>query len=341
MRILHVVSSLPTRERPFDKPFVQSQIESLKRNGVEVDVINIRGNERALNYFLGIFKVRRQVSRIKYAAVHAHYSFCGWCSIFQRRSPVVLSLMGSDLYGSINGRGRQTLEGFLSMFTTRVLIRIVNTVIVKSKRMKKEIENVRVHVVPNGIDFRMFKPIFYGMSAKKSTNAARRMLFLGNPEDPRKNFPLANAAFEIVKAEMKMAELLVPFGVCQEDVVRYMNTCDVLLLTSIHEGSPNVIKEAMACNLPIVATDVGDVREVIGDTEGCYIASFSPQDVAAKIRLALQYGKRTRGRQKIGHLDIDNVARTIISIYTEIQYGVCKEVEHKLSVGTVFDDIRK
>ncbi|UCD18914.1 MAG: glycosyltransferase family 4 protein [candidate division WOR-3 bacterium] len=318
MKILHVVSSLPTRERPFDKPFVQSQIESLKRNGVNIDIVNIKGNESAFNYFLGIFKVRRQVSHIKYDAVHAHYSFCGWCAVFQRRSPVILSLMGSDLHGSVNERGGQTLEGLLTMLTTRILIKIVKAVIVKSERMKKEIGNVRVHVVPNGVDFRTFKPAFHTTPKKNSARIARRVLFLGNPKDPGKNFMLAKKAFEIVKEESDKVKLLVPFGICHEDVARYMNTCDVLLLTSIREGSPNVIKEAMACNLPIVSTDVGDVREIIGDTEGCYIASFSPQDVAAKIKLALNYGKRTRGRQRIGHLNIDNVARTIIPIYEEL-----------------------
>lgn len=318
MRVLHVVSSLPTRERPFDKPFVQSQIESLKRNAVDIDVVNIRGNERAFNYFLGIFKVLRQVSRTKYDAVHAHYSYCGWCSVFQRRVPVILSLMGSDLYGSINARGQQTLEGLLTIFTTRILIRLVKAVIVKSDRMRKEIESVRVHVVPNGVDFRIFKPVAHRISTKKSANVTPTILFLGNPEDPGKNFALAKKAFEIVKTESRKAKLVVPFGVSQEEVVRYMNMCDVLLLTSIREGSPNVIKEAMACNLPIVATDVGDVREVIGDTEGCYIASFSAHDLAAKIRLALEYGKRTNGRQRIRHLDINNIARTIISIYREI-----------------------
>ena len=98
----------------------------------------------------------------------------------------------------------------------------------------------------------------------------------------------------------------------------YLNAADALVLTSLWEGSPNVIKEAMACNLPIVSTDVGDVKEVIGDTEGCYITSYEPSDVAGKIKLALDFGKRTNGREKIKHLEINTIAKRIIDVYNEV-----------------------
>lgn len=98
------------------------------------------------------------------------------------------------------------------------------------------------------------------------------------------------------------------------------NAADVVLLTSLWEGSPNAIKEAMACNCPVVSTDVGDVREVIGNTEGCYISSFEPRDVAKKIQMALDFSKRTNGKQSIIELGLDSktVANKIINIYTKV-----------------------
>jgi len=113
-------------------------------------------------------------------------------------------------------------------------------------------------------------------------------------------------------------ELLELKGYNRNQVSLLMNACDVILITSFSEGSPQVIKEAMACNLPIVSTDVGDVKEVIGNTEGCYITSFDPKDVAEKIKMALDFGKRTNGRENIKHLEINIIAKRIIKLYNKV-----------------------
>jgi len=115
-------------------------------------------------------------------------------------------------------------------------------------------------------------------------------------------------------------ELLELKGYNRNQVSLLMNACDVILITSFSEGSPQVIKEAMACNLPIVSTDVGDVKEVIGNTEGCYITSFDPKDVAEKIKMALDFDKRTNGRERIKKLGLDSesIAMEIIKLYKNV-----------------------
>jgi teichuronic acid biosynthesis glycosyltransferase TuaC len=108
-----------------------------------------------------------------------------------------------------------------------------------------------------------------------------------------------------------------------DELKYFYSAADLLLLTSFHEGSPNVIKEAMACNCPIVSTNVGDVPEVIGKTEGCFLASFDPIDVAEKMRFALEFAQtkgRTNGRQRIIELGLDSetVSAKIIEVYNKV-----------------------
>ncbi|MDH4211970.1 MAG: glycosyltransferase [candidate division WOR-3 bacterium] len=320
IRALHVVSSWPTERKPFVKPFIVSQIDSLRESGIVVDVMNLDATGDSFNYLSGMFKIHSRVRRQQYDLIHAHYSYCGWSAIFQRRVPVIVSLMGSDLYGILNGRGSQTPAGLFNILSTKVLLKLVNAVIVKSERMAELVNVGNVFVIPNGVDFGVFKP-----NSKRRTgqtlSADRRVLFLGNPSLRRKNLLLAQGAMAMVRRRYPAARLVSAFGVGQEKVVELMNSSDLLLLTSLQEGSPNVVKESMACNLPVVSTDVGDVREVIGDTDGCYITSFAPEDVAEKIVRALDFGRETNGRKQIAHLEIGIVARRIIQVYEDILEG--------------------
>ena len=86
------------------------------------------------------------------------------------------------------------------------------------------------------------------------------------------------------------------------------------------EGSPQFVKEAMACNCPIVSVDVGDVKEVIDSVENCYLAPYDAKDIAEKLRIVLADGRRTNGRDKILKmgLDSESVAKKIVEIYKSV-----------------------
>ena len=113
-------------------------------------------------------------------------------------------------------------------------------------------------------------------------------------------------------------ELVVLHSGPQETVPAYMNACDVLVLTSYWEGSPNVIKEAMACNLPVVSVDVGDVAHILDGCQGCYIAKRNARDVASKLECVLEQNRRTNGRECIRDLEIQTIARKIIRLYRKV-----------------------
>jgi glycosyltransferase involved in cell wall biosynthesis len=106
--------------------------------------------------------------------------------------------------------------------------------------------------------------------------------------------------------------------VAHDEVPIWLNASDVILLTSLHEGSPNIIKEALACNLPVVSLDVGDVRERIQDVEGCYLALPEPSDLADKLSLVHEGPCRVTGRTMVQELSLERIALSLKEFYKEL-----------------------
>ena len=132
-----------------------------------------------------------------------------------------------------------------------------------------------------------------------------------------KNYPLAEDA--VKKINSSMLEILVVKDVPAERMTDYINASDVVLLTSVYEGSPNIIKEAMACNRPIVSTDVGDVSELLEDVDACHIADNSAVDMSEWIRVAMEE-KSSNGRQKllVSGLNSNTIAEKLINLYSRL-----------------------
>lgn len=287
-------------------PIVRNQGDSLKKNGIEIEYFKIVGRG-AVGYLKNIFKLKRFLKKNRFDMVHAHYSLSGYVAALAGGPPLVVSLMGSDAQRGMFSKGIIWL--FNKFFWCAM--------IVKSESMKQKINIQNTKVIPNGVNFEIFE-----QKDKKNARenvgfySKNNIIFVADPHRKEKNHELAfKAVKELNDADVK---LNVVSDVAYERIPYYYRAADVLLLTSLWEGSPNVVKEAMACNLPIVATDVGDVKEVIGDTEGCYVTSFDPADVSEKLSLALKFGKRTDGREKIKHLDSNVIAQKLISVYEEI-----------------------
>jgi glycosyltransferase involved in cell wall biosynthesis len=191
-------------------------------------------------------------------------------------------------------------------------------VIVKSPAMKAKVRSDRTEVIPNGVDMDVFRPQDRKEALRKTGFMAKKnVIFVGNPRRCEKNFALAREAVDLLQD--KSVELHALHGHPHDLLPAYMNAADVLLLTSLYEGSPNVIKEAMACNCPIVATAVGDIPWVTGETEGCFLVDPTPKDVALKVRRALDFNRRTDGRQRLRDLGLDRetIARKIIHVYDD------------------------
>src|SRR5262249_27340178 len=141
------------------------------------------------------------------------------------------------------------------------------------------------------------------------------VLFPTNSGHPVKRPALAAAAIVVLNQLGIATEL---HGLCNmpnEEVPIWINACDALLLTSLHEGSPTIVKEALACNLPVVSVDVGDVRERIQGVTGCHLAVAEPNDLASKLRLVQRGPQRIDGRATIQPLSIHCIARRLEEFY--------------------------
>ena len=288
-------------------PIVRSQGESLKRAGIDLDYFTIVG-KGTKGYLKNILRLRRFLGTKNYDLIHAHYSLSSIVVSLSCKLPMVVSLMGSD-----------THMGFFWKSIIKVFYRFRwGATIVKSEMMKKNIPLNNAFVIPNGVDFGQFKPIEKDIAKMKVgfNYKKRHIIFVANPERSEKNYSLAKKAVELINNDS--IELNAVSNADHNIIPYYMNAADILLLTSLWEGSPNVIKEAMACNCPVVSTDVGDVKEVFGNTEGCYIASYDLEDVAEKIKMAIDFNKSTNGREKIKHLDEKIIAQKIIRLYAGI-----------------------
>jgi len=288
-------------------PIVQNQGESLKRIGVEVDYFIIP-DKGFKGYIKNISKIRKAYYSGNYDLVHAHYSLSAIAASCAGGFPLVVSLMGSDAYTS----------GFWR-FVIQIFHRIRwKMAIVKSLKMQTLLHLKKAIIIPNGVDLEKFKPILktdaqhdIGFDSSKKT-----ILFISNPERKKKNYPLAIEAIKLLKRTD--VELKPIFNIRNEDISRYLNAADLLLLTSKREGSPNVIKEAMACNVPIVSTDVGDVKINLEGVDNCFVCKDSALEIALKIEVVLNTDRQTNGRDKIRTLglDSDSIAKKIVSIYT-------------------------
>lgn len=322
MRVLMICPELPRSDRPGTMAPGARQIESIRKLGLSIDVVDMQGIPK-LKYLQAIPRVRALAKRAD--VIHAHFGFCGWLGWLSPKgagvkAPLVVSFMGSDLLGS-----PKNPQGDLRWFST-VMVRAnkrlaykASQVIVKSQQMADVIAPAPSTIIPNGVDVETFRPMDREAARKELGLPLnqRLVLFPGNPADPRKGHALASAAVQhAAKTTGKPIDLVPLWKVEPDQVAVYMNACDVMLMTSLLEGSPNVVKEAMACNVPIVGVPVGDVPQLLDGVFGCQLCDRDPEQIGAAIVRGFQVAK-AGGREAVfaRRLDLESVARRIVEVY--------------------------
>jgi teichuronic acid biosynthesis glycosyltransferase TuaC len=297
------------------KAVINNQLQSfvLFSKSIKVDPFPIKGNS-SLSYLKSVIPLIRFIHKHKPEVIHAHYSYSAFLiGLLFPFKPLMVSLMGSDVEGGIFRK--QLIRLFSKLFW--------NKTIVKSHSLKQKLGINKVEVLPNGVDLKRFELIDSNVCKHKLKWDKNKIqvLFLADPNRREKNYALAEEAFK--KVSDSKTELKVLFNQPVEKIPEIINASDIVLLTSLWEGSPNVIKEAMACNKAIVSTPVGDVAWLLGDFNGHYITDFDSNHIAAELSKAIEFvrkQKQTKGRERIISLGIDShsISQKLEKIYFDV-----------------------
>ena len=310
VRILCVTNMYPSPQRPGYGAFVCQQVEQLRRFGHTVDVINILGFQSKMNYLRCTLDVMRMTSAVAYDIVHAHYGYSAYPAMFRLQAPLVITLHGTDVVG---------IGNIFERLCTRAVSHFADAVIVVSEGMRRRIPGI---VIPCGVDLDVFKPYDRDKARSRLGWPKDRniVLFPFDPARPEKRYDLARASVERLVQEGVDAELMTVVDVPNGEMPWCYSAADALLLCSDYEGSPTSIKEALACNLPVVATEVGDVGELLSGVAGTRICPPDAGTIARNLREVLDWSRSSefRGRAAMARYDQALTVEKIVGVYSDV-----------------------
>jgi teichuronic acid biosynthesis glycosyltransferase TuaC len=343
MRVLAVTNMYPTAASPWVGTFVEQQVEGLRRLGVEVKVLCLQrrydGVDSGTMQFLfeGVRVYGGAGARIRRLAVEfrpeiVHVMYGGVMAEIATRAlaewPIVVSFCGGDLLGEPAKRLAKRLSIRYGVLASHIAARKADGIVVKSSNLRAAlpswIDRKKVWTIPNGVDLDLFKPMDPKACREQIgwREGPFHLLFPSFPENLCKGFDLAREAVDRLAASGMMVELHTLRDRPHREIPVWLNACDCLLLTSHLEGSPNIVKEALACDRGVVSVDVGDVRQRLAGIPGCFVTSRTAGDLAAKLCVALAGngadGNRVQGRIRIQELSLERIAERLLDVYREV-----------------------
>jgi glycosyltransferase involved in cell wall biosynthesis len=301
--------------------FIKRQANFLTAAGVKVEVFPFKGAKNPVNYLKAWWQLQTKLRHEQYDLIHAQFGQSGLLAL-PKRSPLIVTFRGSDLLGTVSDRtGRHLRASIIHHWLSRLVAAQADEVIVVSEHMKNQLDpSIEAHVIPSGIDFNFFRRTDKKVARQRLSLPPNEklVLFVGRPTQARKRRYLAEQAIEILNKSTP-ARLIAAWRVPHTDIPLYMSACDALVFTSMQEGSPNVVKEALACDLPVVSVPVGDVAERLKGIDGCELCSDErPETIAAALGRVLSKGGRIAGRESVQALDENFTTLRVLNIYQSV-----------------------
>lgn len=327
MRILHITNNFPTLNFPIFGIFIKEQIESLNKLGAENEVFFINSREEGKGAYLrSLWKLYRLLKQNRYDIIHCHHSFSG-----------VIFMLSARWYKTkrlLSYQSDPRNEGGLLLF--RILYLFFDKIILKNK--PKDADKAKIVYLPNGVNTSFFVPMDRNQCKDKLglDKSKRYILFMDSyNRRPCKRIDRYSETLSILKEKYQHVDIepLVLTNTARNLIPAYINASDLHLLTSDFEGSPNSVKECMACNIPVVSTPVGNVSDMLQEVEGSFVSkTFSPEELAElsdrSLRLKLvdsRYSLTKKG------LDIETVAQRLLNLYVGIAEDTSTATDFPLS----------
>lgn len=325
-RVLAVTNLFPSEARPWEGTFIAQQVEGLRAIGVAVRVHYIdRRSQGPFSYLRLETGLREAVRAWRPHVVHVMYGGVMADRIGRLASlpPIVQTFHGSDLHGqTLSGLRRKVISRY-GVHCSRRAARNASRVVVVAPHLARalpdDVPREKVEVIPCGIDLERFRPMDQAHCRRllKWDPSRFHVVFPENGGDPVKRRWLAEAAVEVVCRLGFPTALHALARIPHDQVPMWLNAADAVVLTSLREGSPTVVKEALACGVPVVSGDVGDVRSMIGTIDGCEISTGTAADFAAKLIAVFQRNRRLNCRHAIGEFSHLAVASKLRRVYRQ------------------------
>jgi glycosyltransferase involved in cell wall biosynthesis len=330
MKVLAVTNMFPTPDDPHSGRFIQQQIVALRRIGLEVEVLILNRRRQGMRSYAQLpSMVSNAVKRFEPDLVHVMYGGIMSRIVSQvvKQCPVVVTFHGSDLLGQPFERPFRRLFAACGVFASRQAAARCDGIVAVAEhlvqRLPYAIPRSKIRVIPCGINMDLFKPMDRSECHQRLGWSPRAFhVLFQNTGDPVKRPELAEAAVEHLRGLEVRAELHHLRSVAYEEVPVWLNASDALLVTSHHEGSPTIVKEALACNLAVVSVRVGDIPQRVEKIPGCYLSVADPMVLAENLKMVWMNAKRVEARETIYSVSAENCSRALSEFYTDVLHGL-------------------
>jgi glycosyltransferase involved in cell wall biosynthesis len=316
MKILHITNNYPTHSLPIFGIFVKEQIDTLSNNGIHNDILFINGYEKGkLEYLRGIFRIKKVLRHNHYDLIHCHHALTALTftlCLCKKKIPAIVSFQNDP----VNEHGLKIFNIIKKRFDACIFK--------NNSSLIKELDG-HGYYLPNGVDINFFKPMDQ-ITAKEKLNLdikKKYILFISSfVVRKQKRMDRYNTVMDILinRYPEENFEKLVLVNIERKYMPYNFNAASLHLLTSDFEGSPNSIKESIACNTPVVSTDVGNVRDMLKNSTNCFVSKDNSPETLAKLVYKVLKQEKTNCRDLIfkNKLDKDSVTKNLLEIYNTI-----------------------